>query len=200
MSEIQRTPKDGTDVKKTPKRIETTDGSMQKKPFWKRLKEAMFMETVKSVGNYLWKDIFIPSIKKLLDDSGSNAIHMMLYGDTKPNYPGRTHVENASVYSGRAVGHREPYYNRTNRYQSILEGNLFTYRETAYGIIHEAMDWIHEYGFISVEVFNQILPPQLAFETVHTDADWGWYELNDNCVVQVPGGWTIDLPPAKPRR
>ena len=201
MSELKRT--EENPVKKVPshppKRVEAKDGAIKKKPFWKRLKDALFVEGAKSVGLYLWSDVLLPAIKKLVADSATNAINMAVYGDNRPRYrdDGRTHVSNSSVYNGRAAAQR-PYYNRANRYNSILEGSLFAYKDVPLEIIHEAMDWIADYGSISVETFNQILPPQLAFDTVHTDRNWGWNSLNENCVVAVPGGWTIDLPPAKP--
>lgn len=200
MSELKRTG-DNTPKKvptHPPKRVEAKDGSIKKKPFWKRVKDALFVEGAKSVGLYLWNDVLLPAIKKLVADSATNAINMAVYGDTRPRYrdDGRTHVSNSSVYNGRAATQR-PYYNRANRYASILEGSLFAYKDVPMEIIHEAMDWIADYGSISVETFNQILPPQLAFETVYTDRNWGWASLNENCVVAVPGGWTIDLPPAK---
>ncbi len=182
-----------------PRQVQAKDGVVRKKPFWKRLKEALFVENSKSVGLYLWQDVILPAIKKLVADSATNAINMAVYGDSRPRYNNGsgTHVSNSSVYSGRAASQRN-YYNRTNRYQSLLEGCVFSYKDVPLEIIHEAMDWIQEYGYISVETFNQILPPQLSFETVHTDRNWGWNSLNENCVVMIPGGWTIDLPPARP--
>lgn len=182
-----------------PKRVEAKPGTVKKKPFWKRMKEALFVETARDVGAYLWHDVMLPAIKKLVADSATNAINMAVYGENHPRYNGQqTHVANSSIYSGRAASQRNGYYNRTNRYQNILEGCLFSYKETAIEIIHEAMDQIARYGSVSVETFSQILPPELAFATVHTDRDFGWTSLNENCVIAVPGGWTIDLPPARP--
>lgn len=201
MSEIKKT--DEKDIKKIPdsrpKRIEAKDGVIKKKPFWKRVKDALFVEGAKSVGLYLWNDVMLPAIKKLVADAGTNAINMAVYGDSRPRYrdDGRTHVGNSSIYTGRAASQR-PNYNRSNRYDTILEDSLFAYKDVPLEIIQEAMEWIQNYGKISVETFNQILPPQLAFEVVHTDRNWGWTSLNENCVVAVPGGWTIDLPPARP--
>ena len=200
--ELKRT--ESTETRKVPdcqpKRVEAKDGTVKKKSFLRRLKEAFFVETAKSVGVYLWQDVMLPAIKKLVADSATNAINMAIYGESRARTydNSRPHTSNSSIYSGRAASQRNAYYNRSNRYQSILEGSLFTYRDVPLEIIHEAMDWIEKYGCISVETFNQILPPQLAFETVHTDQNWGWTSLNENCVVMVSGGWTIDLPPAKP--
>lgn len=190
---------------RTIKQIQAPEGSIKKKPFWKRVRDTFFVEDCKSIAMHVWKKIIVPSIQKLIDESASQAIHRAVYGDNAQGWrnDARSHAENSSVYAGRAYASRnDAYYNRANRYNSILEGSLFAYKEVPMEIIHEAMGWIADYGFISVQTFNQILPPQLAFDTVHTDQDWGWYSLNENCVVSVPGGWTIDLPPCKaaPRR
>lgn len=195
-TEIQKAPP------AVPKRIEAPEGSIKKKPFWKRVRDTFFVEDCASIAKHVWKKIIVPSIQKLIDESATQAIHRAVYGDNAPDWRtgARTHAENSSVYAGRAAANRGySNYNRANRYNSILEGSLFAYREVPDEIIDEAIDWIASYGFISVETFNQMLPPQLSFDTVHTDGDWGWYSLTKNCVVAVPGGWTIDLPPAKPR-
>ena len=202
--ELKRTEEQTTPAKvpnRVPKRVEAKEGTVKKKSFWKRVKDAIFEGTVEDIGVYLWKDVLVPSIKKLLAESINNATNLALWGDSRPRYgrdDGRTHVSQSSVYSGRAYSQRNTNYNRANRYDRILEGCLFSYREVPLQIIHEAMDWINDYGFVSVETFNQILPGAIAFETVYTDRDWGWTSLNENCIVPVPGGWTIDLPPARP--
>jgi len=202
--ELNQTPKPQTDVQKTPmrapKRIEAPDGVIKKKSFWKRVRDTFFVEDCRQIARHVWDKIIVPSIKKLIDESATQAIHRGIYGDNAPNWQNsaRSHQENSSVYAGRSYASRNAaFYNRSNRYNGILEGSLFAYKEVPLEIIHEAMDWIAQYGFISVETFNQIIPPQLAFDPVHTDRDWGWYSLNENCIVAVPGGWTIDLPPCK---
>jgi len=181
-----------------PTRVQAKQGTIKKKPFWKKIKEALFVEGARSVGLYLWQDVMLPAIKKLVADSATNAINMAVYGDSRPRYSNGTHTGNSSVYSGRAANQSRAYYNRTNRYQTILNGVIFSHSDVPMQIIQEAMAWIEEYGCISVETFNQILPPELAFDVVHTDRNWGWTSLNENCVVNTPGGWMIDLPPAKP--
>lgn len=209
--ELKQTPKVTSEVQKvpdrTPKRIEVQDGAIKKKPFWKRVRDTFFVDDCKSIAEHVWKKILVPSIKKLIYDSANQALGQAVYGDNAPNANWQNantrHVDNSSVYAGRSYASRnDAIYNRANRYNTILEGCLFAYKDVPIEIIREAMSWIADFGFISVETFNQMLPAQLAFDTAYTDRDWGWYSLNENCVVQVPGGWTIDLPPCKaaPRR
>jgi len=206
--DIQKTPQ--TTVQKTPaqppvpQRIQAKPGEVKKESFWKRAGRAIFAETPKEVAWLVWNKVVHPAIQKLVVDSAQNAINAMVYGSGRmgnPNNPGVSHVSNASVYSGRVVDRMPPNaYNRANRYDRILEGCLFTNQEMPLSIIHQAMDWIRDYKFLSVETFNQMLPQEITFAVSYLDRDWGWYSLNENCVVPVPGGWTLDLPPAQYRR
>lgn len=184
--------------------ISEEDAKIKKPSFWKRVRDTFFMESASSVGRYLWNDVMLPAIKKLLVDSVNNAANRAVYGERYRNSaPSNGFAANSSVYQGRASGYydrTDSRYDRGNLYNRVLEGSIFTYEETALEIIHRAMEWISDYGFISVSDFNYILPKQLQFNVSHTDVGWGWYSLNENCVQPVPGGWTIDMPPAKPRR
>lgn len=193
MSELKRTP--APNVK--PKQIQAKEGAVKKQPLWKRMKESLFEEGIKNVGLYLWKDVLLPAIKKLLVDGANNAINMAVYGENRSLYRniGQTHTSQSSIYAGRSGQYQ---YNRANRYQNIMDHCPPCDKDLLLDIIHEAMDWIAQYGKISVEIFRQILPRELAFDTVYTDQNWGWFDLNENCIVSVPGGYILDMPPAKP--
>ena len=180
-----------------PNRIKAKEGAIKKKPLWKRVKETFFAETARSVGIYLWKDIMLPAIKKLVDDAGANAIHMAIYGEQKPLRPNQSSYPiQSSIYTGRSLMQRS--YNRSNHYQSIMANCPPCDKELLEDIMDEVIGTIATYGKISVETLSQILPVELTFDTVHTDRNWGWTNLNHNCIVPVPGGYILDLPPAKP--
>ncbi len=202
---IRKQPEPGT----RPKQVVANEdeAKIQKPSFWKRVGNTFFMESASSVGRYLWNDVMLPAIKKLLVDSVNNAANRAVYGERyngRNGQPNGGYAANSSVYQGRASGYYDrgdSRYDRGNLYNRVLEGSVFTYEETALEIIHRAMEWISDYGFISVSDFNYILPKQLQFNVAHTDSGWGWYSLNENCVQPLPqGGWTIDMPPARPRR
>lgn len=195
--ELKKTPNPTKpDQPKQLKRIEAKEGAIKKKPFWKRVKETFFAETAKNVGNYLWKDVMLPALKKLIADSSMNAINMAIYGEQRPINRVNGANSQSSVYAGRSMINRQ-VYNRSNRYQSIMENCPPCEKSLLIDIMDEIQDMIATYGHISVEDLSQILPVELSFQTVHTDRNWGWTNLNYNCIVSVPGGWILDLPPAR---
>ena len=183
-----------------PERV-TTKGKVKKKSLWKRFKETFFAEDAKSVGKYLWTEVIRPAIIKLIDDAGTNAVHMAVYGDKYPRNGqnnGRTHVSYQSQYAQNA-NNKRPYYNIASRYDHILEGCFLEDTDDAYACRDAIMAEINAYHRLSVLTLSQIVPEQLMFDTAYPDSQWGWTSLNPEAILQrVPSGWTISLPPAKP--
>lgn len=199
MPENEKKPNNAGQERTPPQRVETK-GKVKKKSLWKRFKDCFFAEDAKSVGAYLWRDVIRPAIIKLIDDAGTNAIHMAVYGDKYPRARanGQTHVSYQSQYASNANRQR-PYYNLASRYDHILEGCFLEDTDDAYACRDAIMSEITTYGRLSVLTLSQIVPEQLMFETAHTDSNWGWTSLNGESILQrVPSGWTISLPPAKP--
>lgn len=187
-------------VRKDPPKRMVAKGKVKKKPLWKRVKDTFFVETAQSVGSYLWNDVLLPAIKKLLADAGTNAINMAIFGETRPRgySDGRTHVYNQLSYANQA-SRRRPYYNMASRYDHILEGCFLESADDAYMARDLIMNEILTYGRLSVLTLSQIVPDELIFDTAYTDSQWGWTSLNGDAILQrVPSGWTISLPPAKP--
>ena len=194
------TPEKKDPPKREPPQRMKAKGKVKKKPLWKRVKDTFFVETAQSVGSYLWNDVLLPAIKKLLADAGTNAINMAIYGESRPRYynDGRTHVSNQSTYASQANKTR-PYYNMAGRYDHILEGCFLENTDDAYMVRDMIMREIDVYHRLSVLTLSQIVPDELVFDTAYTDSQWGWTSLNPEGILQrVPSGWTLSLPPAKP--
>lgn len=199
MTDLSNDAKTPVPTHETPKRM-VAKGKVKKKPLWKRVKDTFFVETAQSVGSYLWNDVMLPAIKKLLADAGTNAINMAIYGESRPRYAndGRTHVSNQASYANQA-NRRRPYYNMASRYDHILEGCFLESTDDAYMVRDLIMHEIDTYKRLSVLTLSQIVPDELIFDTAYTDSQWGWTSLNPEAILQrVPSGWTISLPPAKP--
>lgn len=185
--------------KKTPTRVQAKEGAIKKKPFFKRVRETFFAESLESVGAYLWKDVLLPAIKKLILDSGTNALYMAVNGKPKPpNYgQGGNYISQSSVYAGHNVMQQSNYYNRSNRYHNVMERMPPCDESLLKEIIDEATLFMrNNNGKISVEDFNSCLPDPLVFPTVHTDRYWGWTYLDYSCIVPGAGGYVLNMPPA----
>ena len=180
--------------------------SQKKQSFGKRLLDTFMMEKPAVIGQYLLDNVVVPALKKMAIDSICGAANRFFGTSGTKAPPANTWTSQSSVYQGRPSGYyttpaNNARYDRANFYNHILEGSRFRYKETADEIIQRAMDWIHEYGFITVSDFNYILPQALQYNVAHTDVNWGWYNLLPGCVQPLDDGcWTIDMPPAQARR
>lgn len=200
MSDLNKTP---APQKERPKRIKAPAGSFKEKTLWQRIRETFFAKTAKDVGNYLWKDVMLPTLKRLLVDSVNNAANVAVFGDDKAQYrnfvPNSTHVSQSSVYSGRAYANQRQY-DRSNRYNTILKNcRPCQDRALLQQVIDDMNDWMRNHnGRVSVEDLSYLVPDEWIFPVVYTDASWGWTSpLNYNCIISEVGGYILDLPPAR---
>jgi hypothetical protein len=185
-----------------PKRLSAKPGTFKEKTLWQRIRETFFAKTAKDVGTYLWKDVMLPAIKKLVADGATNAVNMAIYGDDRAQYrnmPSQNHVSQSSVYSGRAAAQRQ--YDRSNRYNCVLQNcRPCSDKVLLQQLIDDMNDWMYNHGGkVSVEDLSYMVPDEWVFPVVYTDANWGWVSpLNYNCIVSDVGGYILDLPPARP--
>lgn len=204
MSELTKTPQPQQPKKppERPKRIVAKEGTFKEKTLWQRIRETFFAKTAKDVGTYLWKDVMLPAIKKLVVDGANNAVNMAIYGDDRAQYRnivGQNHVGQSSVYSGRAAMQRQ--YDRSNRYNCVLQHcRPCNDKLLLQQLIDDMNDWMYNHsGKISVEDLSYMVPDEWVFPVVYTDANWGWTNpLNYNCIISDVGGYILDLPPARP--
>lgn len=205
MSELKKTTPQQQQPQKPqerPKRLVAKEGTFKEKTLWQRIRETFFAKTARDVGNYLWKDVMLPAIKKLVADGATNAVNMAIYGDDRAQYrnmSAQNHISQSSVYSGRAATQRQ--YDRGNRYNCVLQNcRPCQDKLLLQQLVDDMNDWMYNHGGkVSVEDLSYMVPDEWVFPVVYTDNSWGWTSpLNYNCIVSDVGGYILDLPPARP--
>jgi len=205
MSELKKTTPQQQQPQKPqerPKRLVAKEGTFKEKTLWQRIRETFFAKTARDVGNYLWKDVMLPAIKKLVADGATNAVNMAIYGDDRAQYrnmSAQNHISQSSVYSGRAAVQRQ--YDRSSRYNCVLQNcRPCQDKLLLQQLVDDMNDWMYNHGGkVSVEDLSYMVPDEWVFPVVYTDNSWGWTSpLNYNCIVSDVGGYILDLPPARP--
>lgn len=150
---------------------------------------------LRTVSEYVVKDILIPSAKRTLGEMLNNGIDMMLYGEVKPKRrsTGSSRVSYASYYDrddrtirrdsniGRA---------RTSSHDVLLET-----RVEAEEVLNTLDDLIDQYGVVSVADLYDLVG---LTSTNYTDNKYGWTDLRHAEVRRDRDGYLLRMPKATP--
>lgn len=150
---------------------------------------------LRTVSEYVVKDILIPSAKRTLGDMLNNGIDMMLYGEVKPKRrsTSSSRVSYASYYDrddrtirrdsniGRA---------RTSSHDVLLET-----RVEAEEVLNTLDDLIDQYGVVSVADLYDLVG---LTSTNYTDNKYGWTDLRHAEVRRDRDGYLLRMPKATP--
>lgn len=168
----------------------------KKKSLGKKINETLFDEDAKSVGMYIFEDVFLPTLKNLISDIITNGINAMLFGEGKPANSnvrrdrGRSYVSYNSYYEDRRDrgGHRQ--LDRGRRARHDFDEVIFDRRSDAEKVLSRLIDVVEEYDQVSVADFYDFVD----IESSYTDRNWGWDNLRDAYVDRVRNGYIIVFP------
>lgn len=180
-------------VKKAPGEVGKSEAQPKKKTFWQRTKEAFIGTDCKTIPEYLWFDVLVPSVKKLFVDSGVAAIEKTFGTST------RSSRQTTREDSGYLVPYdRQPKRNveRPSKMGINFEQYWFAHRDDAEAQldrINALFDYYHDEVPVSAvkELFDEI-PKNI-------DHKWGWTEraFRNAGVVGQDGGYVIYMPEPK---
>lgn len=156
-----------------------------------KLKRAFVSEDIVDVKDYVFMDVFIPALKKLIIDIFYNGLNALFYGNSanRTGSPvGRVsylQYDKMSKNSGanliQANHVRSPY-----EYSRII----FKKKEDADTVLNIMDEILERYGKVSVADMMQ----QIKKTPSGVDWDWGWKDLRGAEVMYSNNGWIIDLP------
>lgn len=196
------------DVKKE-KQVAVVKGKVikQKKSLGKKFSETFLGEDSKSVGDYIFHDVVVPSIKATLSDAISGGIEMLLFGERRSgsrNYSrngSKTYTSYSSYYGNRDRDRRDGRdrdkrddFSRGSRARHDFDDISFESRGEAEEVLSHLVDLTIDYGVASVADFYDLS----GVESQFTDNKYGWTNLRDACTDRVRNGYIVRLPQAKP--
>lgn len=187
--------------------------TVKKQNLFIRTVHAMFPNGVKGIGEYLARDVLLPSIKDMTWQAGNLALSMLIYRD---NYHtgsnsniryGGSGGWNTPTRNNSNINNRTNYSNSYTRAQSQAEASLapddsfedfveveFANREDAIYVLNKLDEWVRRYGRIPVAEYYRMVDPTIV--TSYTMRSYGWNDLTGTRVRPTRGGkYIIDFPP-----
>lgn len=164
----------------------------------RKLTDIFISDDASNVKSYLFMDVFVPAVKKLVSDVARDGIDMLLYGKTGGS-SGRSG-------SSSKINYRS-YYNdpRDDRYRDrpAATDNRFRYEDISFesrgdaeAVRRQMLDVCDRYGFVSVADMYDMAD----LTAPYTSNSIGWMReaVSRSEVTRTRDGYIIKLPKAIP--
>lgn len=160
----------------------------------RHLTNIFISEDAGNVKSYLFMDVFVPALKKLVSDVVRDGIDMLLYGKTggdKSRKSG-TYVS-YSNYSGNRRDERRDSDSRV-RTRFDYDDLVFASRGEAEAVRQQMEDVIDRYGLVTVADMYDMAD----LTAPYTASKYGWTSIRTAEVTRVKDGYILKLPKAGP--
>ena len=190
--------------KKEVKPIVDSEVLKRKKTLGEKFKKSFISDESKGVGEYVMKDVAIPYLKNMFSEIVRGSLDMILFGGSSPNLLDthrRITTNNRGVYNNRTS--YSSVYNNTVRSSNAgrvttqtkpsgfgLDEIVFTNRKDAEKVAEYMLHYLEEYDVFSLAEFFSLC----GMESEWTHTKYGWSAPLNISIVQIKGGWTLDLP------
>lgn len=168
-------------------------------PWWKRFGQSMIADDASNVGEYILTDVVIPATKNLIVDMVSQSIERVLFGSVR----GRIRRPSRGLglrdqFDYRGVSEERPRRTMSRQARARHDFNeiVLEHRSEAHEVVEALIDRVDRYGAVTVADLYDYVGTTGSF----ADQRWGWTNLDDADVRQVPGGFLLDLPAPVPIR
>ena len=185
--------------KKTVKKVTTGTVKTRKKPLGRRFMDTFTGDDSKSVLQYVFFDIMIPSAKDMIADAVSQGIERKLFGEVRSTSR-RGRSAGHTAYSRISSGSRDIFRRDDPRGPSRSERrsrNMNDWREIiletrpeAVEVIDQMYELLSKYEVVTVADLYDLLGESGNF----TDDRYGWTDIRGADVVRIRDGYLLDLP------
>lgn len=160
----------------------------------RHLTNIFISEDAGNVKSYLFMDVFVPALKKLVSDVVRDGIDMLLYGKTggDKNRKSGTYVS-YSNYSGNRRDERRDSDSRV-RTRFDYDDLVFASRGEAEAVRQQMEDVIDRYGLVTVADMYDMAD----LTAPYTASKYGWTSIRTAEVTRVKDGYILKLPKAGP--
>lgn len=152
-------------------------------------------EDANNVGSYLFTDVIVPGIVKIITDSLKDGIDIVFKGSTSRNN------RNSGGYQGNYVSYnnyssRNDTQRRTTTTKQVHSPSDITLpsRRDAEAVLNQLNDILQSYGAVTVADLYDSVGITHSF----TDVKYGWTDLRNADVARDGDGWYVKLPNAYP--
>lgn len=185
--------KQTNEPEKKVERVITSAVKKKKKTGLGRFAENFVSEDAGHVKDYVFKDVLIPALKKMIYDMFTNGLDMTLFGGRR-NSSGSMPTNRISYRgyydSPRREREERPYQRSVYQYDEIVIPN----RSDAEEVLDALQDLIDRYQTASVADLYDLV----GLQPNHTDNKYGWTDVRSADVIRVIDGYQLKLPKALP--
>lgn len=188
--------------KKQEKKIQkviSNEVTIKKKGIFNKFKNSMVSEDVNSVGEYVVKDIVLPTIKDLIFNAVRGSLEMILWGSASGKR-GKSNIPYNSLNSNGVY-----YYNNNSKNESTVKRSksmdyfdvnniMFKNRIDAEEALLTLQTALEEYPSVSIADFYDAL----GMSAPHTAYNYGWTNLSGVDIRPYRGEYYINFPQYKP--
>ena len=164
----------------------------KKKSEMRKVADAFIQEDVQSVKTYILMDVLIPAAKKAISDVVTNAVDLILYGETGRSKGSRSDskISYRAYYDKSHGDRRDKGRTKGYDYDDIIIDN----RGEAEKVLAQMDEIIDIYGRATISDLYDLV----GIVGNYTDSKYGWLSLRNASVVHVRDGYLLKLPRALP--
>lgn len=170
----------------------------QKKTLSKRVIDALFDQKVDEAIDYAKHNVIGPGVRRLIFDAVMGALSMVFFGDARGFYSGESGGRTGGG-AGRRGYDRIYDSGRASRRSSVdISDILFETREDAERVLDRLYSDLERYG--KVRVADLYSAAGVSGNSIWTDNNYGWFNLDRAVPYPTSEGWQLDMPPAESLR
>lgn len=156
-------------------------------------------DTLRSIGQYVWTDVMLPSLRDMLYDTISGGAHRGLYGSGQTRTGSRTSYNSRFTRPGTTAPQNPYTTSRTvssTRSTHKIEEIILEDRDTADAVLEALQTLVADYKQASVADLFTLCD----INTTFIDAQWGWTdrEIGNFRIIPTRGGYLLKTPATVP--
>lgn len=152
----------------------------------KKRKNAGVANYIRDIGNALFNELFVPSLKTITKDFFIEGIRMLFEGNSPQPKAKGTHRSYNMLYRGNQNRGRVS----VARTREVFDDLYFDRREDAELVLGRMMELIAEYGWATMGDLYTLA----GLSTNFTHENYGWEDLRRCRVHYTTDGYLIDFP------
>ena len=170
---------------------------IKKKSGIRKFADIFVEEDVSNVKSFIFFDVVIPAVKKLISDTITNSLDMLLYGGRgsgKRSSSLPSKISYTKYYDEPRKESRYKYYNNNQQAKYDFDEIVIESRGDAEAILDKMYEILESYRLVRVADFYDLV----GVTGKYTDNKYGWTNLRDASVERVKDGYIINLPKVMP--
>ena len=153
---------------------------------------SLISEDAASVKGYIFSDVLMPALQKLVVDIVKDGIDIVIYGGTRRDKNDRGSFRGNYVNYSRYSDRERDRDSVRPRYQ--VDEIILDNRTDAEMVLDTLEDMIDRYGEVPVAAFYEMV----NMPSSHTDEKYGWTSMANARIDRVRDGYSLRMPRVRP--